>query len=294
MVLDLKVPRRAFLFGSAAIAVMCSFVAIAQQSIARIVVPFPAGGPADIIARLLVEAKLGDVVGRNMIVENKPGASGMIGTQLVARAPADGLTYLLMPTFFIQNAVAYEKPGYDPIKDFVAVAPIGSTFPMWVVAANHPANTMAEFVADARSKPDKVTFASPGSGTANHLAGVALNQLAELKMSHIPYRGDIPGLQDVIAGHVTGGFFTLSAVKPHLESGQINGVLVTILKVPSFIATLTMLLIGRGIILGLTGGKSIGYAVKAREYPAFFHLGDAFIQPLRAAAGGNLVHEGMR
>jgi tripartite-type tricarboxylate transporter receptor subunit TctC len=196
--------------------------AAGQQNVTRLVVPFAAGGPADILARLFVDAQLGELYGRKIIVDNKPGASGIVGTQFVARSPADGNTFLMTPTFFLQNAVAYEKPGYDPIKDFVPVAPIGTTFIVFTVSGQNPANTMAEFVADARRQGDRISFASPGLGTSNHLAGVALNKVAGIDMNHVPYKGDLPGLQDLVGGHVTCGFFAMSTIRPFLADGRVK------------------------------------------------------------------------
>lgn len=214
--------RRSMLGGGLAFATLPATRATAQADIARLVVPFPPGGPADTIARMFVDSQLGDLYGRRLLVDNKPGAGGIVGTQFVARAPADGNSFLLTPTFFLQNAVAHEKPGYDPIKDFVAVAPIGTTYLVFVVTAQNSATNLAEFIADARKRGDQVSYASAGSGTSTHLAGVALNAAAGLNMNHVPYKGEAPAFQDFLGGHVTCGFFAISTVQPQLDSGRLK------------------------------------------------------------------------
>lgn len=219
---DVK-PTRRFLMAAMASLVACPpLSASAQADVARIVVPFPPGGPADTMVRLLIDAGLGEGYGRTLIIDNKPGAGGLIGTQAVARAPADGGTFLLTPTFFLQNAIIHQKPGYDPFRDFVAVSGVGTTFAVFAVNADHPATTLAEFVAHARQQPAAISYASAGTGTATHLAGFTLGKIAALNLNHVPYKGEAPAVQDLLGGHVACGFFAIASVQPHVASGRLR------------------------------------------------------------------------
>lgn len=219
---DMKPTRRFLMAATAGLLACPPLPAVAQADGARIVVPFPPGGPADTLVRLLIESGLGEGYGRRFVVDNKPGAGGLIGTQAVARAPADGSTFLLTPTFFLQNAIIHEKPGYDPFGDFVAVAGVGSTYAVFAVNANHPAKTLAEFIAHVRQQAAPVPYASAGTGTATHLAGFALGKMAAVNLNHIPYKGEAPAVQDLLGGHVAGGFFAIASVQPHVASGRLR------------------------------------------------------------------------
>lgn len=219
---DMKQTRRFLMAATAGLLACPPLPAVAQADGARIVVPFPPGGPADTLVRLLIESGLGEGYGRKLVVDNKPGAGGLIGTQAVARAPADGSTFLLTPTFFLQNAIIHEKPGYDPFGDFVAVSGVGTTYAVFAVNADHPAKTLAEFVTHVRQQAGAVSYASAGAGTATHLAGFTLGKLAAVNLNHVPYRGEAPAVQDLLGGHVSCGFFAVASVQPYVASSRLR------------------------------------------------------------------------
>lgn len=219
---EMKPTRRFLIAATASLMASPPSPASAQAEVARIVVPFPPGGPADTLIRLLIDSGLGEGYGRRLIVDNRPGAGGLIGTQAVARAPADGSTFLLTPTFFLQNAIIHDKPGYDPFKDFVSVAAVGTTYAVFAVNASHPAASMADFVVHARQQADPVSYASAGTSTATHLAGFTLGKMAALNLNHVPYKGEAPAVQDLLGGHVACGFFAIASVQPHVASGRLR------------------------------------------------------------------------
>jgi tripartite-type tricarboxylate transporter receptor subunit TctC len=187
----------------------------------KMVVPFGAGTTTDIVARHLGDA-MGAVLGQPLVVDNKPGAGGTIGSDLVAKAAADGRT-LLMGTVGTHaiNATLYRKLPYDPLKDFAAIGLAGFTPTLLVVAANAPIKTLADLKAEA-AKPAGVTFASAGNGTSGHLAGELLAARLGGKMVHVPYNQGGQALTDVMGGQVQFMFYHPAAVLPHLKSGKLR------------------------------------------------------------------------
>jgi len=195
----------------------------------RFVVPFP-GGFSDLLARL-VGAKLGGTFGQPVVVENKPGASGQIGAQDVARAPADGHTLFMghIGTHAI-NPHLFAKLAYDPEKDFVPVTLLVTVPNLLVVHPSVPAQTVQELVAYARKNPGRLSYASPGNGTSGHLAAELFKSLAKAFIVHIPYRGAAPALQDVIGGQAQLIFDTLAQSYPQAKAGKVRALAVTSLK----------------------------------------------------------------
>jgi tripartite-type tricarboxylate transporter receptor subunit TctC len=195
----------------------------------RVIVPFPAASATDVVARTIGQ-KLSEKWGRPVIIENKPGAGGNLGTEIAAKAPADGYT-ILMGT--VANAIStslYKKLNYDFVKDFTPVTLVATT-PL-VLAANpkFPASNIKEVIAYAKDKPGKVNFGSGGIGTSNHLAGEMLKSMAGIDMLHVPYKGTPAAHSDLLSGQVNLMFDNIVAVMPHLKSGRMKAIAVTSAK----------------------------------------------------------------
>lgn len=186
-----------------------------------VIVPQAAGGTNDIVGRLIAQ-KLGEALPGAVVVENRPGAGGNIGTVYVAKAPKDGHT-LLMTISSAQaiNPAVYKNPGFDPVKDFTPLALVGSVPNVLVVNPAFPAKNLAEFLKLVKANPGKYPYASAGNGTLNHLLGEMLNSTAGVKLQHIPYKGVAPAMTDVIGGQVPMAFTSLPSVLQHLKAGRL-------------------------------------------------------------------------
>ncbi|MEQ1659236.1 MAG: tripartite tricarboxylate transporter substrate binding protein [Hylemonella sp.] len=186
-----------------------------------VIVPQAAGGTNDIVGRLIAQ-KLGEALSGPVVVENRPGAGGNIGTVYVAKAPKDGHT-LLMTISSAQaiNPAVYKNPGFDPVKDFTPLALVGSVPNVLVVNPAFPAKNLAEFLKLVKANPGKYPYASAGNGTLNHLLGEMLNSTAGVKLQHIPYKGVAPAMTDVIGGQVPMAFTSLPSVLQHLKAGRL-------------------------------------------------------------------------
>jgi len=193
----------------------------------RIVVPFAAGGPTDITARHLVR-KLTDILGQPVIVDNRGGANGMIGAEIVARARPDGYT-LLMPTSSAVaiNPAVYSKMPFDPVKDLAPITPVIAAPGVMFVTPSLPVKSVKEFVALARSRPQEIIFASSGSGSNTHLALELLQGEAKIKVTHVPYKGAGPAVTDVMAGHAQAMVADLPVLVSHLRSGKLRALALT-------------------------------------------------------------------
>ena len=168
----------------------------------RVVVPYAAGGPTDILGRLVADF-LGRDLGQAAFVENKPGAQGAIGAEAVARADADGYTLLVVAgSMIVQNPLLYKKLSYDPARDFRMLALITEVPVVMEVHPSVPAKTIAEFVAYAKQNPGKLSFGSAGTGGTIHLAGEMFKHMAGIEMTHVPYKGAGPALTDLLAGNI--------------------------------------------------------------------------------------------
>lgn len=191
----------------------------------RIIVPYPPGGTTDTMARLTGQ-KLAELTGQIAIIENRPGAGGNIGTQAVALAPRDGLTVGIsaVNTFSI-NPHLTKHPLYDALKDLEPVCLIGFMPNIIVVNPSVPAQSLAELIALARKGP--ISFSSPGSGTSLHLAGELLNERAGISILHVPYKGDMPALQDVLGGRVEVMFANLPGAIEHVRAGKLRPIAIT-------------------------------------------------------------------
>ncbi len=195
--------------------------------VVRIVVPFPPGGSTDLLARKLAE-KLQGSMGQPVIVENKPGAGGAVGSELVAKAPPDGYTVMMGVTGSHGISVSLNpKLPYHPLKDFAPISMVVSAPLVIVVGPSFPANTLAEYVAYAKSKPDQVTHSSPGNGTSMHLTGEMFNLAAGLRLVHVPYKGSAGAVNDLIGGQVQSMFGDFLVVLPQVKAGRIRALAVT-------------------------------------------------------------------
>jgi tripartite-type tricarboxylate transporter receptor subunit TctC len=188
----------------------------------RIVVPYPPGGTADVLARMLGQ-RITEHLGQTVIVDNRGGAGGSIGTEMVARAAPDGYTLVLgtVATHGI-NAYASRKLPYDPIADFAPIAALAQN--IICVAANPslPVHSIRELVNYAKQNPGKISFASSGTGTPHHLAGELLKQMAGIDMVHVPYKGATPAILDTMTGQVQIGFLSLATALPHIKAGKLR------------------------------------------------------------------------
>lgn len=187
----------------------------------RIVLPYPPGGSTDTVARHLAE-KLATQWQQPVIVDNKPGASGMIGTEYVARGPADGYTILFAITQHIQNPLIQESVRYHPTNDFAPVARILTVPAVLAVPASLPVNNVQEFIALVRSQPGKHSFGSFGPASTSHIYGESLNLKADLKAVHVPYKGAGPMLIDLLGGRLTFTVLDLGSLLPHVQAGKLK------------------------------------------------------------------------
>jgi tripartite-type tricarboxylate transporter receptor subunit TctC len=190
----------------------------------RLVVPFPAGGPTDILGRA-IGAKLSEAMGQPVVIDNRGGAGGGLGADSVAKSAPDGHTILLGTTgTHTINPNLYSKLPYDPIKDFVAISLVVKYINILVVNPNVPAKNVAELIALAKQKPGEITFGSAGNGSSNHLTGEMLATMAGVKMQHVPYKGSGPALNDVIAGQLSFMFDQYSTVAPQVKAGRLRAI----------------------------------------------------------------------
>jgi tripartite-type tricarboxylate transporter receptor subunit TctC len=196
-----------------------------NQSI-KIIVPFPAGGGTDISARHLGDS-LRKILGQSVVVDNRPGASGMIGTQVVAKAPPDGYTLLIASGEMAVNPHLYPKMAYDWEKDLATISLLLKVPSILVVNSDVPARNVAELIAYAKSNQGKLTFSSSGIGNPQQLAGELFNKMAGVKINHVPYKGAAPQLADVAGKHITMTFSSIAAALPHIESGKVRPIAVT-------------------------------------------------------------------
>jgi tripartite-type tricarboxylate transporter receptor subunit TctC len=192
----------------------------------RIIVGFPAGGPSDLLARLMGQW-LSERLGQPFIIENRPGASGNIGTEAVIRAPADGHTLLLVVPGNAVTDVLYEKLNFSFIRDTAPVAGISIGPLVMEVNPGLPVHTVPEFIAYAKARPGQINFASPGIGATIHLCGELFNIMTGVKMVHVPYRGNAPALTDLIAGQVQMMFADTPSSIEHVRAGKLRALAVT-------------------------------------------------------------------
>jgi tripartite-type tricarboxylate transporter receptor subunit TctC len=188
----------------------------------RFVVPYVAGGPTDVLGRMVADHLTRDLK-QTVFIENKGGAQGAIGAELVAHADPDGYTVLFTASSVLElNPMLYKKLAYDPDRELQVIAIVSDLPSVMVVHPSVPAKTIAEFVAYARQNPGKVNFGSAGTGGVGHLSGEMLKQMAGIEMTHVPYKGAGPALADLISGHIQVTFETLGTALPPIRAGLLR------------------------------------------------------------------------
>jgi tripartite-type tricarboxylate transporter receptor subunit TctC len=220
--------RRHKLFVALALATFCG-IAPAQSYPAktvRMIVGYPPGGPTDLIARI-VSQKLTESWGRQVIVDNRPGASGMIGAELTVRAAPDGYTLLMVPVTYAVTPSLYAKMAYDAAKDLAPVAQVAAAPFILVVHPTLPVKTVKDLINLARSRPGQLNYASASTGGMPHLAGELFNTMTGVKMVHIPYKGAAPATIDLLAGNVSLMFNNMLSAMPQVKNGRLRAIAVT-------------------------------------------------------------------
>lgn len=195
----------------------------------RIVVPFPPGGTSDYLSRMLGQ-RLSPVWGHQVIIENRAGASNIIGSDSVAKAPPDGHSLLMAFSTHSSNLCVYSKLPYDTLKDFEPVTNVAIAPHVLVVHPSLPVHSVKELIALARVKPGELNFASAGSGSSQHLAGALFNNITGVKIVHIPYKGGVPALNDVLGGHAPLMYAPVLPALPHIKAGKLRALAVTSLQ----------------------------------------------------------------
>ena len=221
--------RRLAVAGAAALAALACVPAFGQAWPAKpvkFVVPFPPGGSVDPLARL-VGAKLSDALGQPFVIENKPGASGSIGTALVAKAPPDGYTFVVVFDSHGVNPSLIQNMPFDTLKDLAPVMLVGTAPYAIATAASKPYKTLADVVQAAKAKPDSVSFGSVGNGTMGHLAMTLIQQAGGYKLIHIPYKGGGPMSADAIGGQLELAVGSVAVLSQHVRGGKLRAVAVT-------------------------------------------------------------------
>jgi tripartite-type tricarboxylate transporter receptor subunit TctC len=218
--------RRILLAAALAAAPLAAWAAFPERPL-RLVVPFPAGGAADLMARGLAQ-HLGEQLGQQVVIDNRGGAGGTVACEIVARAPADGYT-LLFGTMGTQaiNPALYSKLRYDPLKDFAPIALTHITPRVLVVGPSVKARNVDELIALARAKAGQLTYGSAGNGSSSHLSGALFESLAGVDLVHVPYKGSAPLLTDLLAGRVDATFDSFTVYEEHIKSGRVRALAVT-------------------------------------------------------------------
>ncbi len=214
---------------AAALVLVCAAAANAAEfpsKPVRLILGFPPGGATDLVART-IQPRMSAGFGHQLVIDNRPGANGIIAGELTARADPDGHTILFGHIGVLVISPAIQKVPFDPIKDF---APIGQAVSLQNILITHPTlavRSMKDFIAYAKTNPGKINYASSGIGSPGHLAAVLLESLAKIQITHIPYKGGGPAITDLLAGHVPAFFAVISTGVPHVQAGKVRGIAVT-------------------------------------------------------------------
>src|SRR5688500_9439181 len=258
----------------------------------RIVVGFPPGGSSDTVARVVAQ-HLSPLLGQPVVVENKPGAGSVIGSDAVAKAPPDGYTLLLATAGHSTAAAMMEKLPFDPVKDFAWISTI-TTYPFAIAtASDSPIKSLQDLVKKAKASPGKITYSSAGVGTSHHLLGEWLSSQAGIEMNHIPFKGGTSPLTEVLAGRVDVMIETMTLVLPHIKSGKLRGLAVTSPEPKDYLPDVPP---ASNSVPGLVFQSWLGIAAPAGTAPAVIdslneHLRKTLAQPdvqkrLAALGGG--------
>lgn len=218
---------------AALVIALSAFAADAQTYPAkpvRVLVGFAPGGSTDLTARIYAQ-ELNKLWPTQVVVDNRPGASGMIAAELTAKAPPDGYTWLVSPqTSTVVAPLIYKKVGYDPAKDFAPIAVIGSTPQLLVIHPSLPPTNFREFAAFVKTNAKNLSYGSGGFGSTPHMAGELLNTSLKVRVSHVPYKGENPGLVDLLGGQIPFMFSNFPVAFPHVQAGKLRALAITSLK----------------------------------------------------------------
>ena len=193
----------------------------------RLIAPFPPGGTSDVLSRILAQ-KLSDSLGRQVVVENRPGAGGNIGHEVAAKTPPDGYTLLLSSNAaLVANPLLYKRLGFDPLSDFAPISVVAKAGLVLVVHPSVPVRTVKELVALARAKPGQLNFGSGGRGTPAHVVGEMFKSATGIKIIHVPYKGGILAVMDLVAGQIDLVFADMAPAVPQIKAGKLRALAVT-------------------------------------------------------------------
>jgi tripartite-type tricarboxylate transporter receptor subunit TctC len=224
----------------------------------RVIVPWPPGQATDIAARVVAE-RLQAALGQPFVIDNKPGAGGMIGTDAAVRSPADGYTLLAGSSGPVSIMPSLQKVPYDPLKDLAPISLICRNAYVLVTNPAFPANNAREFIAELKANPDKYTFSSSGTGATAHLFAELFNHQAGVQARHVPYKGTAPAITDIINGQITYTMETVAATLPHIKSGRLKALAVSTQKRPG----------------GLPEVPTVAEATDMKDFDAFAWIGYA-------------------
>ncbi|MGZ5140283.1 MAG: tripartite tricarboxylate transporter substrate binding protein [Burkholderiales bacterium] len=208
---------------------LCAGAVHAQQYPARpirFISPYPAGGGNDTLLRIIGE-KLGDQVGQRIIVDNRPGANTIVGTELLVKSAPDGYTFILVPNSFATNPSFYPKLPYDTTKDVATVGQIAQSPQMIVAHPSVPVKTVKDVLAMAKTKPDVLSYGTSGNGSTGHLAGVLLSMMTGVQLTHVAYKGTAPAVNELVGGHIPLMISSMLATLPHVRSGKLKIIALT-------------------------------------------------------------------
>ena len=195
----------------------------------RYISPYPAGGGNDTLLRILAD-KVGEQIGQRVIVDNRPGANTIVGTELLAKSAPDGYTFLLIPNTFATNPAFYPKLPYDTAKDFAPVAQVAQSPQMIVAHPSFPAKTVKELLAMARAKPGALTYGTSGNGSIGHLAGLLLTAMTGVQLTHVAYKGTAPAVNELVGGHIPLMMSSMISTLPQVRSGKLKIIAITTAK----------------------------------------------------------------
>jgi tripartite-type tricarboxylate transporter receptor subunit TctC len=211
---------------SAALAPACVLAQQYPSKPIRYISPYPAGGGNDTLLRILAD-KVGEQIGQRIIVDNRPGANTIVGTEYVAKSAPDGYTFLLIPNTFATNPAFYPKLPYDTAKDFTPVAEVALSPQMIVAHPSFPGKTVKELLALAKAKPGELTYGTSGNGSIGHLAGLLFSSMTGAKLTHVPYKGTAPAVNELVGGQIALMFSSMISVLPQVRSGRLKIIALT-------------------------------------------------------------------
>lgn len=226
--------RLLFVFFAAAMATAVMAQDVYPSRPVHVIVAFPPGGVTDVVARLMA-SEMQKEFGQPFVVENRPGAAGMIGAEYVAKAKPDGYTLFFIPNTHLVLPALHNEMPYDSLNDFTAITLLATGPSLFIVRSDAPWRNLKEFIADAKARPNGIQWASSGIGVSTHLGGELFQYLADIKLFHVPYNGSSQPVQAVIAGQVSAAISALNASLPHIKSGRVRALAVATEKRSSFL-----------------------------------------------------------